>query len=146
MKIELVRDTPKVSGALTGRVYVDGSLFGYSLENNFYKFPNGNYDLVGKYSPSFKKNKVYISVPDRTNIMFHGGNTLEDVKGCVIVAQERDGETVKGDLSQKLFDVVDAAGRSGDSVGLVVRSDYKKILIVLGVVGALGAYWYFSKR
>lgn len=140
MKVELIRDTPKESGALTSRVYIDGSFFGYGLENNFYKFPNGIYNLYGKYSPSFKKNKIYIDVPNRENIMFHGGNSIEDTKGCVIIASQQNGDNVSGDLSQKFFDVIDAAGRNGEAVGLIVRNDYKRMFLILGALGIAGIY------
>lgn len=146
MRIELIRETPTKNGAICSRVFVDGSFFGYGLENNFYKFPNGTYDLYGKYSPTFKANKVYIKVPGRENIMFHGGNTIEDVKGCVIVAAKRNGETVQGDLSQKLFDIVDVAGNNGESVGLVVRNDYRKLLLILGIFVGAGLIFYLTKK
>jgi hypothetical protein len=140
MKVELIRDTPKESGALTSRVYVDGSFFGYGLENNFYKFPNGSYNLIGKYSPTFKKNKIYIDVPNRENIMFHGGNSIDDTKGCVIIAAQQNGDNVSGDLSQKFFDVIDAAGRNGEAVGLIVRNSYKRMFLILGALGIVGIY------
>jgi hypothetical protein len=140
MKVELIRDTPKESGALTSRVYIDGSFFGYGLENNFYKFPNGSYNLIGKYSPTFKKNKIYIDVPNRENIMFHGGNSIDDTKGCVIIAAQQNGDNVSGDLSQKFFDVIDAAGRNGEAVGLIVRNSYKRMFLILGALGIVGIY------
>lgn len=140
MKVELIRDTPKESGALTSRVYVDGSFFGYGLENNIYKFPNGSYNLIGKYSPTFKKNKIYIDVPNRENIMFHGGNSIDDTKGCVILAAQQNGDNVSGDLSQKFFDVIDAAGRNGEAVGLIVRNSYKRMFLILGALGIVGIY------
>jgi hypothetical protein len=140
MKVELIRDTPKESGALTSRVYVDGSFFGYGLENNFYKFPNGSYNLIGKYSPTFKKNKIYIDVPNRENIMFHGGNSIDDTKGCIIIAAQQNGDNVSGDLSQKFFDVIDAAGRNGEAVGLIVRNSYKRMFLILGALGIVGIY------
>ena len=145
MKVELIRDTPKESGALTSRVYVDGSFFGYGLENNFYKFPNGIYNLYGKYSPSFKKNKIYIDVPNRENIMFHGGNSIDDTKGCVIIAAQQNGDNVSGDLSQNLYDVIDAAGRNGEAVGLIVRNDYKRLFLVLGALGIVGIYFLIKR-
>lgn len=145
MKVELIRDTPKESGALTSRVYVDGSFFGYGLENNFYKFPNGIYNLYGKYSPSFKKNKIYIDVPNRENIMFHGGNSIENTKGCVIIAAQQNGDNVSGDLSQKFFDVIDAAGRNGEAVGLIVRNDYKRMFLILGALGIVGIYFLIKR-
>lgn len=140
MKVELIRDTPKESGALTSRVYVNGSFFGYGLENNFYKFPNGSYNLIGKYSPTFKKNKIYIDVPNRENIMFHGGNSIDDTKGCVILAAQQNGDNVSGDLSQKFFEVIDAAGRNGEAVGLIVRNSYKRMFLILGALGIVGIY------
>ena len=145
MKVELIRDTPRESGALTSRVYIDGSFFGYGLENNFYKFPNGIYNLYGKYSPSFKKNKIYIDVPNRENIMFHGGNSIDDTKGCVIIAAQQNGDNVSVDLSQKLYDVIDAAGRNGEDVGLIVRNDYKRLFLVLGALGLAGIYFLIKR-
>jgi hypothetical protein len=145
MRVELVRDTPKQSGAITSKIYVDGSFFGYGLENNLYKIPTGYYSMYGKLSPTFKKNKVYIDVPGRSNIMWHGGNSHDQTKGCIIVAANRDGEKVSGDLSDKLFDVVDAAGRAGEGVGLVVKNASTKIYILLGIAGAVGLYFYLKK-
>lgn len=145
MRIELVREQPNESGAVRGRVYVDGVFFSYSLENSAYMFPNGVYSLYGKKSPKFNANKVYINIPGRSNIMFHGGNTVKDTTGCVLVASERDGETVKGDQSGYLFDVVDMAAKNGETVGLIVRNDRTKIFIALGVVMAIGFYFYSKK-
>jgi hypothetical protein len=97
-------------------------------------------------SPTFKKNKVYIDVPGRSNIMFHGGNTAGETKGCIIVASNRTGESVSGDLSQKLYDIVDAAGRSGEPVGLVVKNSNTTLFVVLGLLGATGLFYYLTKR
>jgi hypothetical protein len=146
MKVELVREKPTESGAILSRVFVDGSFFGNGLENNLYKIPAGRFDLYGKYSPTFKKNKVYIDVPGRSNIMFHGGNTAGETKGCIIIAANRDGENVSGDLSQKLYDIVDAAGRSGQPVGLVVKNHNTTLFVVLGILGAAGLLYFTLKR
>jgi hypothetical protein len=146
VKVELVREKPTQSGAILSRVFVDGSFFGHGLENNLYKIPAGRFDLYGKYSPTFKKNKVYIDVPGRSNIMFHGGNTAGETKGCIIVASNRTGESVSGDLSQKLYDIVDAAGRSGEPVGLVVKNSNTTLFVVLGLLGATGLFYYLTKR
>ncbi len=146
MKVELVREKPTQSGAILSRVFVDGSFFGHGLENNLYKIPAGHFDLYGKYSPSLKANKVYIEVPGRSNIMFHGGNTHEQTKGCIIVAANRSGETVSGDLSQKLYDIIDAAGRAGEPVGLVVKNQNTKLFVAIGILGAAGLLYYLTKR
>lgn len=146
MRVELLREKPTESGAVRGRVLVDGIFFGYSLENAAYMFPNGNYDLYGKKSPKFNANKVYIDVPGRSNIMFHGGNTINDTTGCVLVAAERDGETIKGDQSGYLFDVVDGAGANGEPVGLIVKNSNTTLFVVMGVLGAAGLLYYLTKR
>lgn len=145
MRVELLREKPTESGAVRGRVLIDGVFFGYSLENAAYMFPNGNYDLYGKKSPKFNANKVYIDVPGRYNIMFHGGNTINDTTGCILVAAEREGETIKGDQSGYLFDVVDGAAANGEPVGLIVKNDNRKLFIALGLLGALGAYFFLKK-
>lgn len=145
MLLELKRELPKKSGAVPSRLYVDGVFFGYGLENKAYIFPDGQYNLWARTSPSFGKNKVYIDVPGRTNIMFHGGNTTENTKGCVLVAANRDGETIKGDLSDKLFTTVDAAGREGEPVGLVATTPAKRY-IAIGLIVALGAGAYLLTK
>lgn len=138
MIIKVVRDRGvKKDGAVTGRVFVDNVFFGYSLENDDYKIPLGNYDIMLKNSPTFKKNKVYISVPNRTNILFHGGNTVNDTKGCIIVAAERDGNNVKGDQSDFLFDVVDGAVRNGEAVGVYVRNNNDLIYAAICFLGLM---------
>lgn len=145
MRVDLFREKPNENGAVRGRVFVDGVFFGYSLENAAYMFPNGTYNLYGKKSPKFNANKVYIDVPGRSNIMFHGGNTINDTTGCVLVAAERNGDTIKGDQSAFLFDVVNTAGSEGEPVGLVVKNDNTKLFIALGLLGALGAYFFLKK-
>jgi hypothetical protein len=78
--------------------------------------------------------------------MFHGGNTHEQVKGCVIVAANRTGETVSGDLSNKLYDIIDAAGRAGEPVGLVVKNSNTTLFVALGIFGAVGLLYFTFKR
>ena len=144
MRVELVRDNYGESGAVPSKIYVDGIFFGYGLENAKYIFPEGDYSLYGRYSPTFHDRKVYIDVPGRSNIMFHGGNTHDQTRGCVIVAQDRAGETVSGDLSGVLFDLVDAAAARGEAVGLSVKKSNTTLFVVM-VITALGVY-LFSKR
>lgn len=145
MILELKRELPKKSGAVLSRLYVDGVFFGHGLEYEPYMFPDGNYNLWARTSPSFGKNKVYIDVPGRTNIMFHGGNTTENTKGCVLVASNRDGETIKGDLSDKLFTTVDNAGRGGEPVGLIATTPAKRYIVITFIL-AVGAGAYLLTR
>lgn len=145
MRVELVRDSAKESGAVTSKIYIDGSFFGYGLENAGYIFPEGNYSLYGKLSPSFGSKKIYIDVPGRSNIMFHGGNTINDVKGCIICAANRSGETVSGDLSGKLFELVDAAANNGEGVLLTVKKSNTTVFVAVAFVAALGVYLLTKK-
>lgn len=149
MILELKRELPKKSGAVPSRLYIDGVFFGYGLENKGYMFPDGKYNLWARTSPSFGKNKVYIDVPGRSNIMFHGGNKAfdgdTDTKGCVLVAANRDGETIKGDISDKLFNTVDTAGRNGEAVGLVATTPAKRYITIVVIV-AIGAGAYLLTR
>lgn len=143
MVIELVREKPTENGAVRSKIYIDGSFFGYGLENSAYIFPNGQYSLYGRTSPKFGRNKVYIDVPGRSNIMFHGGNTIKDTTGCVLVAANRDGETISGDLSDALFEVVDANAAEG--VALIAKNDNTKLYVALWV-GAVAAYFLIKNR
>lgn len=146
MLIELIREKPTNSGAVRSKVRIDGDFFGYGLENSAYMFPNGIYTLYGRTSPKFGRNKVYINVPGRSNIMFHGGNTADQTTGCVLIAANRDGETISGDLSDELFKVVDAAANRGEGVALEARNDNTKLIFALGVIGAIGVYLLNKKR
>lgn len=140
MIIQVKRELPK-NGAIRGRVYLDNDFFAYSLESEAHTFPDGKYSLMGRKSPSFKKNKVYIDVPGRSNIMFHGGNTTEDTKGCILVAYNRDGQTIQGDASNDLFKRVDGAYKDGEGVEVHFTTPAKKYILVGGLAAVLVAWW-----
>ena len=140
MIIQVKRELPK-NGAIRGRVYLDNDFFAYSLENEAHTFPDGKYSLMGRTSPSFKKNKVYIDVPGRSNIMFHGANTIDDLKGCIGVAYNRDGQTIQGDASNDLFNRVDGAYKDGEGVEVHFTTPAKKYILVGGLVAVLAAWW-----
>lgn len=145
MIIQVKRELPKDTGAVRGRVYLDNHFFCYSLENRDYIFPDGKYSLMGRTSPSFKSNKVYIDVPGRTNIMFHGGNTIDASKGCVLVAYNRDGDTIQGDASNDLFKRVDGAYNAGEGVRVDVSTPAKKYIFVGGVAAVALVAWIVFK-
>lgn len=138
MIIKVVRDRRLTNGAVPGRVYVDNVFFSYSLENSSTAIPTGTFDLYAKYSPTFKANKVYIDVPGRTNILFHGGNTKEDSKGCILLGSRREGDRIEGDQSNQLFEVIKDVIANGDRAALVVQNDRAALvaagLLFLGLV------------
>lgn len=138
MIIQVKRETP-IQNAVPSKIYLDGALFGYGLENLDYMIPPGHYTVSGKRSEKFGTNKIYINVPDRSGIMFHGGNTPEDTRGCVLIGANRNGATISGDKSNELYNSVNSAANAGEGVVCVVSNpiDWLSILTVAGVVGLL---------
>lgn len=134
MIIKVVRERKLPNGAIPGRVFVDNVFFSYSLENADSAIPTGTYDIYAKYSPSFKANKVYIDVPGRTNILFHGGNTPADSKGCVLLGARRTaGDRIEGDQSAQLFEVISDVIANGDRAAVVVQND-RAALVAAGLL------------
>ena len=143
MLLELKRELPKKSGAVLSRLYVDGVFFGYGLENKAYISPDGKYNLWARTSPSFGKNKVYIDVPGRTNIMFHGGNVPEHSGGCILIAANRLNESkIQGDRSDALYSVINDAWARGEKITFVVYKPF----ILLAAIAAAGGLYLLTKK
>lgn len=138
MLIKVVRESP-IGFAVPSRIYIDGVFFCYGLENESYMIPTGTYSAYGMTSPKFGTNKVYLNVPSRSAILFHGGNNHEQSKGCIIVGRNRDNDTVSGDVSDELFNIVDNAYKNGEQIAVkVTDSTIATTLFVLaGVVCGL---------
>lgn len=143
MKLEVVReDVVESTGAIPGKLYVDGAFFGYTLENLGSEIPEGSYTLYTRFSPKFGSNKIGIEVPGRKYLQFHGGNNPEDSAGCVIVARERvDDSRVYGDLSGTLYTMVSDAADSGEAY--VVFRTQKNYWLPIAIVAA-AAYFFFK--
>ena len=73
--IVTVKREKEINGALPGKVFVNGSFFGYSLENAAYKIPVGNYRAALQDSAKFGKKLLFLDVPGRSGILVHNGNT-----------------------------------------------------------------------
>ena len=128
------------SGAIPSKVFTNGAFFGYGLENEAYKIPAGRYDCSGLTSQKFGSKKLYINVPGRSGIMFHGANTAEDLKGCIGIARERNGATISGDLSGELYEKVNAAATAGEGVAVVVSDPFPWLWVI--AASALGFVFY----
>lgn len=139
MIIEVKRES-KINNAILSRVFIDGSFFCYGLENDLYKIPTGVYSVYGQTSPKFGTNKIYLNVPNRSGIMFHGGNNADQTKGCIIASYSRNGEFVSNDASGDLFDVVDAAYKNGETINVKVTET--NVNALLFAAGAL-AFMFF---
>lgn len=134
-----------IRSAIPSKIYVDGAFFCYGLENDSYKIPTGIYSAYGQTSPKFGTNKVYLNVPNRTNILFHGGNSSEQTKGCILTGRERNGEYISGDCSDELFNAVDNAYKNGESIDVKITSSFQfdSRLIIAGL--AVLALFYAIK-
>lgn len=146
MIIQVKRER-EINGAIPSRVYLDNLFFGYGLENADYLIPAGKYDVTGKRSEKFGTNKLYLTVPGRSGIMFHGGNTRDDFRGCIGVASTRSGDAIAGDLSNELYDRVNGAANAGEGVAAVVSNPIPwKRVAILAAAGVLIIYIARKKR
>lgn len=53
--------------------------------------PAGHYVCQRVKSPKFGDTFEVVNVPNRSHILFHKGNTVEDTAGCILVAEEFSG-------------------------------------------------------
>ena len=80
------------------------------------------------------------------NIMFHGGNTIDETKGCILCAYNRDGEQIQGDASNDLFKRVDGAYRAGEGVEVHFTTPAKNALLAGGAILVAGATIHLIKK
>ena len=88
----LIRDI-RADEAVLGRLYHNGSLVCYTLENAATLIPCGDYRVQNSQSPKFKRELPLIyngNVPASRGIRIHRGNTFKDSQGCVLVGMGRD--------------------------------------------------------
>jgi hypothetical protein len=89
MKLELIRTYyPK---GTNGKILYEGRLMMYSIElpwkNNLAGIsciPEGNYELVKRWSPKFGRHLQVLNVSGRSCILIHPANeALRELKGCI---------------------------------------------------------------
>jgi len=128
-----------------GRVFVDGDYFGNSLEdagrpagvkiNSETCIPEGAYRVSITRSNRFKRDMLILynissdhSV-DRAGVRFtgirvHGGNSIENTAGCLIVAKNSDKKgKVWGSQEGELFELVKQSIDQPDPILCVITSD-----------------------
>lgn len=78
-----------LSNATLGKLYVAGKMF-YTIERPWQDnkrriscIPEGDYRLVNYSSARFPNAYHVLDVPDRSHILIHVGNYVEDVEGCI---------------------------------------------------------------
>lgn len=97
--------------------------------------PKGEYYLQVRFSPHFKREMIYIYndysefipkiVRDGKSfswVMFHGGNTVEDSEGCVLIAFNRSGKkTIQGSADRKFTKIVRQWLIDGEQVKYIIK-------------------------
>ena len=129
--LELRRESFSAN-ATAGRLFLDGRFLCFTLEDNVISavqlanktansggevdgvaLPNGTYYVINEHSPKFGRPMPTVYGDKRfRNVRFHGGNTVADTLGCILVAERRLGTfTVQGSYERKLYEIVEARGR-----------------------------------
>lgn len=90
--LTLVRDI-RTETAVLGRLYHNGGLICYTLENAAKSIPIGCYNVQNSKSPKFKRELPLLwnsNVPANRGIRIHVGNTAKSSSGCILVGMGRD--------------------------------------------------------
>ena len=78
--------------AILGRLYFNGGIVCYTLENAKKAIPCGVYNVQNSKSPKFKRELPLIwnaGVPASRGIRIHVGNTVASSSGCILVGMGR---------------------------------------------------------
>lgn len=99
-----------------GNVFLNNKLFGYSLENTVrpinIKIKGVTAIMPGLYKLTIRINsngeaKIYIDdVPLFTYTQCHGGNTVHDTNGCILIAKKRYKNSIQGSLEKKMIAII----------------------------------------
>lgn len=91
-QLTLIRDV-KGDKAILGKLYLNGALVCYTLENAAKAIPTGVYLVQSSMSPKFKRELPLLwnsNVPANRGIRIHVGNTAKSSSGCILVGMGRD--------------------------------------------------------
>lgn len=90
--LTLIRDV-KAGDSILGKLYFNGGIVCYTLENAAKAIPCGVYNVQNSNSPKFKRELPLVwnaNVPANRGIRIHVGNSVKDSSGCVLVGMGRD--------------------------------------------------------
>ena len=90
--LTLIRDV-KGDKAIFGKLYFNGGIVCYTLENAAKAIPTGLYMVQNSKSPKFKRELPLLwneKVPAKRGIRIHVGNSVKASSGCVLVGMGRD--------------------------------------------------------
>lgn len=115
---KIVRDKYTLTET-TGRVFINNSHFGYSLEDvvraDGIKIKKHTAIEAGCYEIEVRKNssgidKIYVNdVVLFQYIQCHGGNDHKDTDGCPLIAKNRYDKTIQGSLEKDMIKLVKSA-------------------------------------
>lgn len=92
-QLTLIRDI-KGDKAIFGKLYFNGGIVCYTLENAKKAIPCGLYLVQNSMSPKFKRELPLLwneKVPAKRGIRIHVGNdAVKDSQGCILVGMGRD--------------------------------------------------------
>ena len=91
-QLTLIRDV-KGDKAILGKLYLNGAIVCYTLENAAKAIPNGVYMVQNSISPKFKRELPLIwnkNVSSTRGVRIHVGNTVASSSGCILVGMGRD--------------------------------------------------------
>lgn len=89
--LTLIRDVKCVDSIL-GKLYFNGGIVCYTIENRSKAIPAGLYSVMNSKSPKFKRELPLVwnaTVPASRGIRIHVGNTAKDSSGCILVGMGR---------------------------------------------------------
>ena len=92
--LTLVREI-RTEKAILGRLFLNGQMVCYTLENAAKAVPCGMYRVKNSMSPKFKRELPLIyngNVPASRGIRLHVGNTVASSSGCILVGMGRSTE------------------------------------------------------
>lgn len=49
--------------------------------------PEGSYNFVRRFSPRHRHHWHILNVPNRELVLIHGGNTINDTEGCILIGR-----------------------------------------------------------
>ena len=90
--LTLIRDV-KGDKAILGKLYFNGGIVCYTLENAAKAIPCGMYMVQNSKSPKFKRELPLLwnsGVSSTRGIRIHVGNTVASSSGCILVGMGRD--------------------------------------------------------
>ena len=155
MLIEVVRDT-LTDDSSTGKLYVNGELFCYTLEptdrglenhpdrkiKGKTAIPLGEYPIVFRHSPTFSPKFNFAlkaehnrdpmpyldGIVNFKNVLIHWGNYPKDTNGCILVGKTRQKDFVgqSKEAFKALYEVLRKASDAGEHTTIVVKHDISK--------------------